>query len=83
MKNLTLIIEDRIRAEGFGESYVFQAWVQVCNPEMCLAGLALDQRVLGKPSSGVGRLVVPKELVDTVPLSSLSGRPACQHGALG
>lgn len=37
---------------------------------------AAQRCVQVKPSSGVGRLVVPELLVDTVPLSCLSRRPA-------
>lgn len=64
MPNLTLISEDGIRAEGARESYIFKRWVKFA-AQRCV-----------KPSSGVGRLVVPEELVDTVPLSCLSRRPA-------
>lgn len=77
MKNLTLISEDRIRAEGAREGNAFQARAQVCNPRVCLADLGSGQRMLGKLSSGVGRLVVLGKLVDTVPLPFFSRRPAC------
>lgn len=76
-ENLTVIStrgQDKGQRSQMKESKGLQLATQRC----AQAGLGSGWRMPGKPSSGVGRLVVTEDLVDTVPLPSLSRRPACQ-----